>query len=87
MSVRPMLLCSCTTCALHVHCMCTQCTCRHAMLLYMCTALAWQVRSMLLCAPAARLATTARNAREHDYEEDEGRRAATPCRRGCNPMP
>mmetsp|Transcript_37453 Transcript_37453/g.89904 ORF Transcript_37453/g.89904 Transcript_37453/m.89904 type:complete len:175 (-) Transcript_37453:303-827(-) len=34
------------------------------------------VRSMLLCAPAARLATTARNAREHDYEEDEGRRDA-----------
>ena len=30
---------------------------------------------MLLCgANGARLATTARNAREHDYAEDEGRR-------------
>ena len=35
------------------------------------------VRSMLLCEPAARLANTARDAREHDYDEEEGRRDAT----------
>ena len=35
------------------------------------------VRSMLLCGEhAARLANTARGAREHDYAEDEGRRDA-----------